>query len=44
MAYEAPTLEEIGSVRELTLAASGRGRSDQVQWFRYDNDPGGVLS
>ena len=44
MTYEAPVLEEIGSVRDLTLAASGRGRSDQVQWFRYDNDPGGVLS
>lgn len=44
MAYEPPVIDEIGSVRELTLAQDGRGRSDQHMWFRYDNDPGGALS
>lgn len=44
MTYEPPVLEEIGTVRELTLADSGRGRSDQHLWFRWNNDPGHVLS
>ncbi|WP_376778573.1 lasso RiPP family leader peptide-containing protein [Phytoactinopolyspora halotolerans] len=33
--YEPPVLEEVGTVRDLTLAQSGRGDSDHIAWFRY---------
>ena len=39
MAYEPPVLEEVGSVRELTLALNGLGGSDQFIWFT--SKPGG---
>ncbi|NED99594.1 lasso RiPP family leader peptide-containing protein [Phytoactinopolyspora halotolerans] len=35
MTYEPPVLEEVGTVRDLTLAQSGRGDSDHIAWFRY---------
>ncbi|NED95076.1 lasso RiPP family leader peptide-containing protein [Phytoactinopolyspora alkaliphila] len=35
MSYEPPAIEEIGSVRELTLAQGGRGDGDHVVYFRY---------
>ncbi|RIQ20480.1 lasso RiPP family leader peptide-containing protein [Jiangella rhizosphaerae] len=43
MAYQPPVLEEVGSVRELTLAHGGQGSSDQFLWFKWGNDrpPGG---
>lgn len=46
MAYQPPVVEEVGSVRELTLAHGGKGSSDQVLWFKWGNDrpPGGGLS
>jgi hypothetical protein len=46
MAYQPPVLEEVGSVRELTLAQGGQGSSDQFLWFKWGNDkpPGGGLS
>jgi len=31
--YEAPTLVEVGSVRELTLGQGYRGNDDQYGWF-----------
>jgi hypothetical protein len=39
MAYEPPVLEEVGSVRDLTLALNGFGSSDQFFWFT--SKPGG---
>ncbi|WP_275264611.1 lasso RiPP family leader peptide-containing protein [Jiangella asiatica] len=46
MAYEPPVVEEVGSVRELTLAHGGQGSADQILWFTWGNDrpPGGGLS
>ncbi|MEQ6902457.1 lasso RiPP family leader peptide-containing protein [Nocardioides sp. YIM 152588] len=31
--YEAPTLVEVGSVRDLTLGKIGRGSEDEIFWF-----------
>lgn len=33
MAYESPTLSEVGSVRELTLGAGAVGNDDTLHWF-----------
>src|SRR5690606_32689759 len=41
MTYEPPKMEEVGSVRELTLALSGKGSADQILWIKFGDKPGG---
>lgn len=41
MTYEPPKMEEVGSVRELTLALSGKGSADQILWVKFGDKPGG---
>ena len=40
MVYQPPVLEEVGTVRELTLAINGFGSSDQMTWFFSRPDDG----
>ena len=46
MAYQPPVLEEVGTVRELTLALDQKGPSDHILWGKMDHKPpgGGGLS
>ncbi|PZF85490.1 hypothetical protein C1I92_05105 [Jiangella anatolica] len=44
MAYEPPVLEEVGSVRDLTLALNGFGSSDNFFWFTSKPGGGGGIS
>lgn len=38
--YAPPSITEIGSVPELTLALTGHGRDDQVWLFKFGEKPG----
>lgn len=39
MVYQSPTLDKVGSVRELTLALTGHGTSDQILWIKFGDKP-----
>ncbi|NED99595.1 lasso RiPP family leader peptide-containing protein [Phytoactinopolyspora halotolerans] len=42
MTYQPPVLEEVGSVRELTLTGKSYGHSDYYVWRRKDDGGGGM--
>ncbi|WP_129668327.1 lasso RiPP family leader peptide-containing protein [Phytoactinopolyspora endophytica] len=37
MTYQPPVLEEVGSVRELTLSGKNHGKSDYYVWRKGDD-------
>jgi hypothetical protein len=39
MQYEAPSIIEVGTVRELTLAQGSAGNDDQFLWFAWGTHP-----
>lgn len=39
MQYEAPSITEVGTVRELTLAQGLSGNDDQFLFFTWGTDP-----
>lgn len=39
MQYEAPSITEVGSVRELTLAEGLAGKDDRFWFFAWGTDP-----
>lgn len=42
MAYQPPVLDEVGSVRELTLGQGFKGSADQVWIFSWGEDKPGL--
>lgn len=44
MRYQPPEMEEVGSVRDMTLALSGKGTSDQILWIKFGDKPDPGLS
>lgn len=40
MNYESPRIEEVGSVRELTLGEGWKGSADQLWIFSWGEKPG----
>lgn len=37
--YESPSITEVGSVRDLTLAQGLTGNDDRFLWFTWGTDP-----